>query len=99
MQLDAAEVTIYETEKTTVEHSEKLLFRASSFQRDHVEIDRRVAAITASEQIVDIARRAQASMGRLQQLEVAKRYMQLIQMVHILRYARVWRLEFGGGIS
>lgn len=89
MQLEAAEVTIHETEKDAVEHSEKLLFRARSFQRDQAGIDRRVEAITASEEMKDLARRIQASMGRLQQLEVAKRYIQLIQIVHSLRYALI----------
>ena len=89
VQIEAAEVIINETEKDAAEHSENLLLRARSFQRDQVGIDRRVEVILASEEMKDIARRAQASMGRLQQLEVAKSYIQLIQIVHSLRYARV----------
>lgn len=86
MQLEAADTAIHESEKAAYEHSEQLLTQAHLFQQEQIDIDRRLQAIAASEETKDAARQIQASMDRLQRLEIAKGYVELIQLVHNLRY-------------
>ncbi|KAF8437405.1 TIP-1 family-domain-containing protein [Terfezia claveryi] len=83
-QLEAAETAIHDTEKAAYEHSEKLLNQAQLFQQEQIDIDQRLQAIAASEETKDAARQIQASMDKLQRLEVAKGYVELIQLVHNL---------------
>jgi len=86
VQLEAAETAIHDTEKAAYEHSEKLLNQAQIFQQEQIDLDRRLQAIAASEETKDVARQIQASIDKLQRLEVAKGYVELIQLVHNLRY-------------
>ena len=62
-----------------------------SFQQEQRVIDRGLQAVKASEETRDAARQIQATMDRLQRLEVAKGYVELIQLVHHLRYIFEYR--------
>ena len=59
--------------------------QAQLFQQEQVDIGRRLQAIAASEETKDVARQLQTTMDKLQRLEVAKGYVELIQLVHNLR--------------
>ena len=87
MQLETAEEDILDAENSAEEHSERLLFQAQLFQHEQADIERRLQATASSEATHEVARQLQESTDKLHRLQVARGYLEFVQVVYKLRFA------------
>ena len=98
VQLEAAENSIHQSTKDASKHSEKLLLEAQVFQQEQFDIEQRRHATTGSESTIIAARQIKASTDKLHKLEVSKGYIELIQLIHQLRYIQLLGYTNHGGL-
>ncbi|KAI5801476.1 TIP-1 family-domain-containing protein [Peziza echinospora] len=84
-QLEAAETEVQESEDRAEELSEQLIFQAELFQQDQENIDRRIeeeeAGVVLSEETQQVARELRESADKLKRLNIAKGYVEFLQLV------------------
>jgi RAD50-interacting protein 1 len=84
-QLRDAESTLDESTKACDAHNRSLLERAETFKKQQADVDRRLLILTQSDTSDDAIVRFNSSMQRLQRLDVAQGYFNLLKEAHSLR--------------
>ena len=86
-QLKDARATLEETVSTSDNHARVLQERAHKFRKKQADIDRRLLIITQSQTSDDAVQKFEENLKRLQRLDIAKGYVELLNEVERLRYA------------
>jgi RAD50-interacting protein 1 len=80
-QLDDAQKDVDEARQASVDHDASLRLRVAEFEHAQEDIDRRLKSITMSDTCDVAVKRFEASMDKLHKLDVAKGYVQIVQLV------------------
>jgi chromosome segregation ATPase len=73
-------------------HGSSLKTRVKDFDREQVEIDRKLRDVTQSSTSDEAVRKFEVSMGKLNKLTMAKEYVRLLRDVDSLRYEQTWKV-------
>jgi hypothetical protein len=84
-QLHDAQKDLEEAKKASVQHTTNLKTSIKAFEKDQLDIDERLRLITGSDISDEAVKRFEASMDKLNRLDVAKGYVELLQLVESLR--------------
>lgn len=80
-QLDDAQKDLEEAQQASVEHDASLKLQVAEFEHAQEDIDRRLKSITMSASCEVAVKRFESSMDKLHKLDVAKGYVQVLQLV------------------
>jgi RAD50-interacting protein 1 len=84
-QLHDAQKDLEEAKKASVQHGTNLKASIKAFEKDQLDIDERLRQITDAETSDEAVKLFEASMDKLNRLDVAKGYVELLQLVESLR--------------
>jgi RAD50-interacting protein 1 len=84
-QLDDAQTRLRDARTDANKQAQALRTRAARFERDQADIDRRMMVVTGSETSDEAVKRFEASMDKLKRLDVAKGYLELLQLTETTR--------------
>jgi hypothetical protein len=85
LKLVEAQVALENATKASNDHADAVRKEIEAFNRQQIDIDRRLKIITQSETSDEAVRIFVSSMDKLQRLDVAKGYLSLLQEVEELR--------------
>lgn len=85
-QLHDAQRDLHDAKQASVHHHRDLQHRASQFDADQADIDRRLLVVAASDAADDAVPRFEQVLDTLQRLDLASAYVDLLQDVDALRY-------------
>jgi hypothetical protein len=80
-QLEDAQTDLEEAEHASVDHDAALKRQAAEFEKEQEVIDRRLRGITMSDTHDVAVKRFESSMDKLHKLDVAKGYVEVLQLV------------------
>jgi 23S rRNA maturation-related 3'-5' exoribonuclease YhaM len=84
-QLQDAQKDLQEAKTASIVHATSLTKIVKYFDREQVEIDKKLRDVTQSDTSDDAVRKFEASMDKLNKLTVAKEYVRLLRDVDLLR--------------
>jgi hypothetical protein len=85
-QLHDAHKDLEQAKKASAQHAADLKQKVKAFEKEQLAIDKRLRDVTASNTSDEAVRRFELSMTKLNRLDVAKGYVELLQLVQSLRY-------------
>lgn len=77
-------ITLEEATRASEDHSARVLEQAQRFEKQQIDIDRRLLIVTRSETSDDAVLKFDATMEKIRKLDVAKGYMKLLAEVDTL---------------
>jgi predicted nucleic acid-binding Zn-ribbon protein len=80
-QLEDAQKDLEEAHRASVDHDAALKSQVAAFEKEQQDIDRRLKDITMSDTCDVAVRRFESSMEKLHKLDVAKGYVEVLQLV------------------
>jgi RAD50-interacting protein 1 len=98
-QLDDAQKDLEEARQASVEHDASLKLQVAEFEHAQEDIDRRLKGITMSDTCEVAVKRFESSMDRLHQLDVAKGYVQILQLVETASCVQYGILNVANGVG
>jgi hypothetical protein len=98
-QLDDAQKDLEEARQASVEHDASLKLQVAEFEHAQEDIDRRLKGITMSDTSEVAVKRFESSMDKLHNLDVAKGYVQILQLVETASCVQCGILNVANGVG
>jgi RAD50-interacting protein 1 len=84
-QLQEAQKQLRDAKDASNTHAKSLKARVVKFEKHQVEIDRKMLVVTGSETSDEAVKKFETSMDKLKRLDVAKGYLELLQLTETMR--------------